>query len=777
MNNQYMNNNENNYQYDDIGGTDPNAVTVMSVVFAVLKRPWILLLSFLFVIIPLSFYLLNISTVYKSSATVMISVRESSFLDEISIVEGIRPDVKSVKYYSSILDSRIYREDVAAQIYSSHPHMPKDSVGSIIGRGIGYATKAREPGFITIYAISESKEFALALAEAALDQFKSRSISLQREDASHVSKFINNQVEAISTKLELAAADLQSFVTEKNLMLVGLGMGITQELFDLESKYSNSKASLDMINININSYNQQLDEILSKLTDNKRNVDEGEIVNLKNRLTIIRNSLDNANSLNLTQADIQVLTLERDQVRNNLIELVTPITTSDAEGEFISGISMQKLEEELEVSMLKRTESENQVQFYKLRIERFRLDHPNLSEDILEYANLNRTKDILKKTLDILLEKREAIRIRVASELGGIKIIDAPRLPNSPIATNKTNKLVMGILAALGLGIIVSILIDRLDDSIKDENDIFANTGLSVFGTIPSLDTDSNRGSTYGYGHRSSKKKVNPEEEKEKVELSVMSRRLLLNFSEKSPTAESYRSLKIALEFIALDKSKKMFTISSSSASEGKSLTTANLATSFAQGGKRTLIIDCDLRKSVQHKYFEIDRKPGLTNYLYGEVSLEKIVGKTAVPELFLISAGTSPSNPAELLESHKMKELLEIVRDQYDYILLDTPPILVCSDSRVLTKSADGMIVIVKVESTTVKALIHSINLTQHLDIEIVGVIMNQVRFRYGRAYYYTYRYYKPYSYYGGYYYQNMYYDYTEGEDGAKIKVKRTKS
>ena len=123
------------------------------------------------------------------------------------------------------------------------------------------------------------------------------------------------------------------------------------------------------------------------------------------------------------------------------------------------------------------------------------------------------------------------------------------------------------------------------------------------------------------------------------------------------------------------------------------------------------------------------------------------------------------------------MKELLETVRDQYDYILLDTPPILVCSDSRVLTNSADGMIILVKVESTTVKALKHAISLTQHLDIEIVGVIMNQVRFRYGRAYYYTYRYYKPYSYYGGYYYNRMYYDYTEGEDGEKVKVKRSKT
>jgi len=776
LNNSQFNNNDNFSQYEEAGYASPNAITMMSITLAVLKRPWILLVSLLFVLIPLSIYLLNISTVYKSSAAVMVSVRNSSGLDIGSIIGGRSADVKPEKYYTSILQSKAYRDDVVESIFLMFPHMPRDSVASIVNWGIGYATKTSARGFITLSAKSESKEFALILAQTALEQFKTRSVSLEREDAFHVSEFINDQVESISVNLEKAAEDLQTFVTEKKLMMIGLESGITQELFNLESKHNDAKAKLELVNINIKSYNMQMDNLLNKLTESKTAVNEDDIATLKEQLTKLRSSINNAESLGLTAAEIEILTLEREQFRSKLIGLTTPATQTGNEGEFNAGISMQKLEEKLEVGVLLRTELENQVELFSLQITRFHNDHPNLSEDILAFASLNRTKEIHQKTLDILLEKREEIRISIQSEMGGVKILDAPRLPNSPIESRKTQKLSLGILLALGLGFFLSILVDKLDDSIKDENDIFGSTGLSVFGTIPSLDVESQRGPAYG--HRRRKKESDPVEVKaETTPQTALSQRLLKNFSEKSPTAESYRSLKIALEFIAVDKSKKMFTISSSSASEGKSLTSANLATSFAQGGKRTLIIDCDLRKSVQHKYFSLDRKPGLTNYLFGEVELEDIVVETAVSGLFLITAGSSPSNPAELLESHKMQELLKLVRGQYDYILIDTPPILVCSDSRVLTKYADGMVVLVKVESTTVKALQHAIALTQHLEIEILGIIMNQVKFRYGRAYYYTYRYYKPYSYYGGYYYNNMYYNYTEGEDGEKVKMKRTKT
>jgi len=560
----------------------------------------------------------------------MVSVRGSSFLDAVSLVEGGSSDAKSENYYTSILKSRAYRDDVAEQIIILYPDMPKDSITRTVTNSIGFSSNRREAGFIQIYATSESKDFAKLLAETALDKFKARSISLEREDAIHISDFINNQVESISEKLETAEEDLQLFLSKKNLILVGAETGITQELFDLERKNNEAKANLEMIAININSYDQQMNDLLSRLANENKEIDEAKIIQLKDRLAEIRGNLDNAKSLNLNQAEVNVLKVDRDKLRNELIGHLTPASSDNNDA---VGVTLQKLEEELGSALLKQTEFQNQVRFYGLQIDRFRREHPNLSEDILTYASLSRAKEVLRKTLDILLEKREEIRIRVESEMGGIKVIDAPRLPDKPLARKRAQKMVIGILAALGLGIVMSVMFDRFDDTIKDENDIHNSFDLSVFGTIPALDDDKNHGLRYD---RYSRKREGRASSKDVLadKNGKSNDKMLSNYSEKSPIAEAYRSLKINLQFLATDKSKKVFVISSASASEGKSMTTSNLGISFARGGIRTLIIDCDLRKSVQHKNFGIDRKPGLTNYLYGEVEIRDIIHEIDVENL-----------------------------------------------------------------------------------------------------------------------------------------------
>ncbi len=756
----------------DVGSSD--AITVMSVFLSVLKRPWILIVSFLVVLAPLMFYLMNVSTIYKSSATVMVSVRGSSIMDAVSVVEGTSSNSKSEKYYTSILDSRAFRDDVADVIVSKLPDLPTDSLRSVVRRSIGYEVNRREPGFIDIYATSQSTSFALLLAETALDRFKYRSINLEREDVIHISEFINSQVESISSSLGKAEEELQVFLSKKNLVLVDVDAGITQELFILEQKHNESKANLEMIKINIASYDLQLNNLLNELAENSTNVSDQRISVIKDRLAEIRETLTYQSSLKLSESEIKSLDDSREQLRAELLSLVVPTSKEDDGSSFNVGVTIQRLEKELEQSLLHQTEYQNQVTFYGLQIKRFRDEHPNLSEDILTYASLSRAKTVLQKTLDILLEKREEVRIRIESEMGGIKTIDAPLKPDIPLARKRLQKLLLGIIAALGLGIGISVIVDRFDDTIKDESDIQNMLGLAVFGTIPSLDDE--KFGKWKYDRYSQLKDERVEDFKKGDNPdNKVNKKLLKYYSEKAPIAEAYRSLKINLQFLANDTHKKVFVISSPSASEGKSLTSANLGISFARGGSKTIIVDCDLRKSSQHKNLETDRKPGLTNYLYGENTLEEVIRNVDIENLSLISAGSSPTNPAGLLASEKMHELIETLRGMYDFVLVDSPPVLVCSDSRILAEFVDGMIMIAKVESTDAKALKHAVALTHHLDIEISGVILNQVDFKFGRAYYYTYRYYKPYSYYSGYYYKRAYYDYTESEAGERTKVPGT--
>ena len=731
-------------------------LTFMNVFLAVLKRPFIVFISMLVVLVPLIYYLLNMVPSYKSSATVMISVKGVSFLDAVSVVESSNRNSKTQKYYTSILDSREYKDDIINKVLATYPWMPKDSVEGIIA--VNYKENPREEGFLTISAISQKRDFALFLAETAVDNFRTRSIDLERQDAENVSEFIDDQLKRVNDKMENAEEELQTFLRENKFITIDTEMGVGQELLELEKELSEAEANLEMVRMNIDSYDKQIKGIVTQLSSNYQEDNSQENASLASRLEQIRTELENSISLGLYPEEVEILRNERNQILSQFVRSASAYNSNSELSNSYSGITLHNMEKELETALLEEERYKNQVNFYSIQIDRFMESHPDISKDILSYAGLIRAKEVLQKTVDILLEKREEARIRVASEQGGIKVIDKPRLPLKAIPQKKTMKLILGIIGALGLGFFICVIIDRFDDSIKDENEI-QQLGMPVFGTIPVLSDSKDISESLLHLIKNGKE-------------TELSKKLLTNYSEKSPIAEAYRSLKTSLSFIAKDKLKKVFVISSPSSDEGKSLSTANLSISFAQGGYKTLIVDCDLRRATLHKYFDIDRKPGLTNYLFDEVSLAEISTNTLVPNLDIITAGSSPPNPAELVGSRKMSTFLKEIRGKYDIILVDTPPIMACVDSRVLAKQADGMILIAKVESTSYKALLHAHNLGDRLNVEMLGVILNQTETRYGYGYYYAYRYYNPYSYYSGYSYY-----YQEDEDTNERVKKRRKS
>ena len=735
-------------------------INFMTILLAVLKRPWIMFISLLIVMVPMIYYLSTIIPFYRSKGTVMISVRGGSILDELSLERQYNPYSygKTVKYYTSILDSRAFKRVVANFTKEYRSQMGDDSTKRIIST-VSYSKGALEDGFLSIYATSDNREFAYLLAEQALKIFKQRSIELEKQEAQGILDFIDDQLTQLNIKMEKAENDLQTFLSEKNLIVENIEIGVGKQLFDLEKQLSEAQANFEMIQINIDSYGSKINEILDQITATYSQQDERLMVELRNRLNEIREELDRPAAADLTSAEINARYDEMNRIRSQLVSAATKTQPNNLQGGEISRITLQKLEEELDEALLEREKYKNQTDFYRLQLNRFKREHPNLTGDILEFASLTRSKNVLKLTFDILLVKREEARIRVASEHGGIKVIDEPEIPRYPIQRNKTQKLVFAFLASLGLGLVLSIIIDRFDTTIKDENDI-DHLNLPVFGTLPVMVADSHRGRLKPL-LKLTKSDGNPGE------------KLLNGYSQKSPVAEAYRSLKTSIQFLAQDQSKKIFVITSPGSSEGKSLTTINLGISFAQGGQRTLVLDCDLRRPVQHRFFGLERKPGLSDHFFGEVELADIIQQTPVDNLSIITAGTSPPNPAEMVASRTMKEFLKEIRPQYDIIVIDTPPVMACVDPRVLAQLTDGMIIIAKVESTKTHDIAHAVNLSKRLKVDILGVILNQVEFRYGYTYYYAYRYYNPYSYYYGSY---SYYYYASGDGDEAVKKKRVR-
>lgn len=212
----------------------------------------------------------------------------------------------------------------------------------------------------------------------------------------------------------------------------------------------------------------------------------------------------------------------------------------------------------------------------------------------------------------------------------------------------------------------------------------------------------------------------------------------------KSPISEAYRTLRTNIEFSSLDNKVQVIEVTSSGPSEGKSTTAANLAVAMAKAGKRTIIIDSDLRKPNLHRLFKCSNHKGLSNLLIGETKFDEIAYKTETENLYILTSGTKPPNPAELLSSAKMQRFILGLRDNFDCIIIDTPPIIAVTDAQVVSKYTDGYILVVASGQAERQAVIKAKDLLDKVNAKPLGVVINKIeaskRNGYGYGYYYSY-------------------------------------
>jgi len=210
----------------------------------------------------------------------------------------------------------------------------------------------------------------------------------------------------------------------------------------------------------------------------------------------------------------------------------------------------------------------------------------------------------------------------------------------------------------------------------------------------------------------------------------------------KSPISESFRSIRTSLNYISPDNPLKSILITSSKESEGKSLITANLATTIAQNNKKVIIIDTDMRKPMQHKLFEMTNFSGLSNILMNEISFEEGLRNTHIKNVKLISTGTIPPNPSELLDSKSMENVIEKAKEIADFVLIDSPPVVPVTDSTLLSKKTDGVLLVVASHETENEILKKAVEKLKFVKANIIGTILNKYPINknsyYDKYYYY---------------------------------------
>lgn len=346
-----------------------------------------------------------------------------------------------------------------------------------------------------------------------------------------------------------------------------------------------------------------------------------------------------------------------------------------------------------------------------------------LNKKEIQYNVLKRDAESNRIIYNNLLKRVKEAAVTENLGLSNVSIIDPAAVPNSPFKPKKGRDILLAIMIGLFGGGGFAFFLEYLDNTIDTPEKIQRYLKIPFMGPIGKVAIAK---FTYRYG----------------TELVALKEAT-------SQTSEMLRSIRTNILFSASDKPKKAFLVTSALPVEGKSFVVSNLAVSLAQMKKKVILVDCDLRKPRLHQIFNLEKLPGLTDVLSGKNSLESVFQDTEIEDLKLISCGTKPPNPAELLSSESITKLISNLRKEFDFILFDSPPIMSVTDAVVLATLVDGTVIVIKSGETPRFPIRQAIEQLSEVDARIVGAILNNMDFE-NRSYYY--HYYKHYYNYGNY-------------------------
>ena len=395
----------------------------------------------------------------------------------------------------------------------------------------------------------------------------------------------------------------------------------------------------------------------------------------------------------------------------------------------------RKIQSTFETARLNMTKQEASI---KQQIAGYEAKLGTLPEAERTQARLMRFSKVNADIYTFLLQKHEEARIAKASTISNINIVDPAIVPDHPVKPQKNKNLLLGLLVGLMFGAGAAFFMDYLDDTIKDEEEAKRALAWPLLAMIPTIE-----GAAKGSGPADLVVQLNP----------------------KSSSTEAFRGLRTAIHFSSLKRDCKVVMITSSFPGEGKTTIAANLALTFAQSGNRVLLVDCDLRRPALHKIFEHSRNPGVTEVLAADVPLAKALHTTGIDNIALLTAGTIPPNPAELLCSDSMRDLLARLRASYDMVILDAPPVIPVTDAPLLTALTDLVVVVIESGRIPANAARRMKELLQSVQAPVAGFVLNDRTALYSDTY----------GYYGKGYYGRRYYGYAYyGVDDQKEKHKK---
>ena len=353
----------------------------------------------------------------------------------------------------------------------------------------------------------------------------------------------------------------------------------------------------------------------------------------------------------------------------------------------------------------------------------------SLKEVGVEYAVLNEEVVVNRGLYENVLKRLHETNVANDLAASNMQVVQRAERPTRPSSPNWQRNMIVASMLGLMLAVGVAFFLEYMDSTVNTPQNVWSAVSLTTLGVIPHLKSLPEKYQTGLLNRPSSKYLESPKTSKTPNE--SVSRELVMARDQLSLTAESYRTIRTALLLSRAEHPPKVILLTSPSPGEGKTLTTVNLGIALAQSGQSVAVIDADLRKGRCHRLVNVSNDAGLANVLAGQITLRSALRQTSVKNFFVLPRGGLPPNPADLLMSRKMQEILNELRNSFDFVLIDSPPAIAVSDAAVLSAFCDGVLFVFHGQKTTAQAARQAVERMDGVNATLLGVILNGVDIR----------------------------------------------
>ena len=686
----------------------------------VLRKRWRVVISVLVVSLAVAFvYTVRQPKIYEATCSLVIESSAPQVLEGVK--EVIEMAASSREFY--VTQYRIIRSREIAQMVIDRLGLDSDPSNG------GSASKSTQPNRellverllakVKVVGVRESRianiqvrdadpERATRIANAFADMYIERNLDFKLEGARSAGTWLGEQTVGLRRQLENSEMELYKFRKERNLLDVGLDdkQGMTrQNLQSLNFKLTDVKAR-----------RIEIESIRKLILAAKNDISERESLPEIRDNPVVQKLRENYLDLLKIKADLESRYGEKHPKIDTIQHQISSVLRD-------YGKELDDVLRAFDKRYQALVETENSLTKWMNHEKQQALE---LSKLETEYRPLARDAENNGKIYSLITQRHKEIDLTGMLRANNVRFLDRATQPRSPVSPILGLNLVAGAMLGLLFGLLLVFSIESLDKTIKSPEAAEELVGAPLLGVIPMLS-----------------------QARQQLMADAPERDLVVFNDPTSLAAEACRSIRTNMMFISAQKEFSLFSVTSPGPRDGKTTVAINLAVTMAQAGARILLVDADMRRPRVHKSFGLKSDRGISNVMAGDVQLTDAIHKSEVPNLDILPCGPMPPNPAELLHTDRFRQILAQCRNNYDRVILDSPPIGPVTDPAIIGSVTDGVVLVLRAGHTTREAAKFARRQLGDAGARILGLVINQTD-RKGKGYGYGYGYYASY---GGYY------------------------